>query len=334
MISVPMPGIAEDDLGHERAADDGAERQREAGHLRQDGVAVGVLAHELGRRAERLQVVGVLRLELVDDQVPHPDRPAAERDEEERQEREEPVADEATGELERPGRLQREVVRAGDGEEAELEGEEVDEDDREPHVRRRGEDVGDRERGVVEHLPAGRHRADAVAGDVAEHDRGDEERERVGDRGPDELAHRGADVGDARAEVAVQEPAPEVDVLPPERLVEAEGLGEVAVQLLRCGRVGLDPADQPVDRVARHQARDRPVDRHRHEEGEQVEQRFPGEVSGHESSGVPVVVSRHSPERAVPPAGEHRPFHWRRATKWRYFAGFRLASASMPVMLM
>ena len=43
----------------------------------------------------------------------------------------------------------------------------------------------------------------------------------------------------------MQEPAPEVEVLLPERLVEPERLREVAVELLRGRRVGLDPAISP-----------------------------------------------------------------------------------------
>ena len=102
----------------------------------------------------------------------------------------------------------------------------------------------------------------------------------------DQVAHRRADVGDARAEVAVEEPTPEVEVLRPQRLVEPERLGEVAVQLLRGRRVGLQARDQAVDRVARHQPRDRPVDRHRHEEREEVDARSCGRGSASRVSGV------------------------------------------------
>ena len=124
-----------------------------------------------------------------------------------------------------------------------------------------------------------------LPGDVAEHDRRDEQRERVRDRGPDQVADRRADVRDARAEVAVEEAAPEVEVLLPERLVEPERLREVAVELLRGGGVGLEPRDQAVDRVAGHQPRDRPVDRDRDEEGDEVEDDLAGEVAAHAVSG-------------------------------------------------
>ena len=67
------------------------EREGEAGDLRQHRVAEGVAADEARRGSQRREVAGVVRVELVDDHVAHADRPAAEHDEEERQERQEPV---------------------------------------------------------------------------------------------------------------------------------------------------------------------------------------------------------------------------------------------------
>ena len=72
------------------------------GDLRQHRVPEGVLAHEPLRGSERLEVVRVVGLELVDDHVPHADRPAAERDEEERHERQEPVVEQVEDEGQRP----------------------------------------------------------------------------------------------------------------------------------------------------------------------------------------------------------------------------------------
>ena len=66
----------------------------------------------LWRGAERLQVAAVIRLQLVDDHVPHPDRPAAEHDEEERQERQDPVGDEVREEQPGQRRLEVEAVAA------------------------------------------------------------------------------------------------------------------------------------------------------------------------------------------------------------------------------
>ena len=84
------PRIGEDDLGDQGARHEHAEREGEAGDLRQHRVPERVPADEPLRRAERTGS-GVVGLELVDDHVPHADRPAAERDEEEREERQEPV---------------------------------------------------------------------------------------------------------------------------------------------------------------------------------------------------------------------------------------------------
>ena len=81
-----------------RPAHEDAELQGKSGELGQPGVAVGVLAHEPLGRAERLEVVGVVRLELVDDEVSHTDRPAAESDEEQGEERQHPVGQKAPDE--------------------------------------------------------------------------------------------------------------------------------------------------------------------------------------------------------------------------------------------
>jgi hypothetical protein len=150
------------------------------------------------------------------------------------------VAQEAAAELPGPGRLEREVVGAGDRQPLPLEGDEVGKYERQEDVRGGGQDVRDGEDRVVEHLAPRGQRADAVPGDVAEHDRGDEQRERVRQRRPDEIADTRADVGDARPEVAVQQSPPEVDVLLPQRLIEVEGLREETVQLRRRGRVRVD----------------------------------------------------------------------------------------------
>ena len=196
------------------------------------------------------------------------------------------MAQEAAGELPAPGRLQREVIGARDGEEPPLERQEVGEDESEPHVRRGGQDVRERERGVVEHLAARGERADPVSRDVAEDDRRDEQGEGVRGRRPDQLAHRRADVGDALPEVAVEEATPEVEVLLPERPIEPERAGEVPLELLRGGGVGPQTRDEPLHRVAGHEPWDRPVDRHRDEERREVERELAGEVAGHAGSGV------------------------------------------------
>ncbi len=75
--------------------------ERETGDLRQHRVAERVPADEPLGRPERLEVVRVVGLELVDDHVAHADRPAAEHHQEERQERQEPVGVRAQEELPR-----------------------------------------------------------------------------------------------------------------------------------------------------------------------------------------------------------------------------------------
>ena len=88
---VAEPRIGEDDLGDQGAGHEHAELQGQAGDLRQHRVPERVAPDQPLGRAERGQVGGVVGLQLVDDHVAHADRPAAERDEEERDERQEPV---------------------------------------------------------------------------------------------------------------------------------------------------------------------------------------------------------------------------------------------------
>ena len=98
----------------------------------------------------------------------------------------------------------------------------------EPHVRRRGQEVADREHGVVEHLAPGGERAELVADPPAEQDRRHQQRERVRERVEDQLGDGRRELADAMPEVAVEERAPEVQVLLPERHVEPEGVRVVA----------------------------------------------------------------------------------------------------------
>ncbi len=228
----------------------------------------------------------VVRLELVDDQVPHPDRPAAEGDEEQREERQHPVVEEAADELRRPLGLHREAVRAGDREPAQRAREEPCEHEPEPHLRGRGQHVRERQHAVVERLAAGGERADLVPGPEAEQDRRYEQRERVRQRAEDQRRDRGGEVHDAAAEIAAEERRPEVEVLLPQRDVEAERLRVVAGQDRLRARLGLHPREELLDRVARHEARDRPVDRHRDPEGDEVDADLPCQVSGHRVSSA------------------------------------------------
>ena len=83
-------------------------------------------------------------------------------------------------ELERPLGCSARPYAPETGKIGERRGEDPGEDDPEPHLRRRGQHVADREHGVVEHLPPSGERADLVPGPEAEQDRRDEQRERVG----------------------------------------------------------------------------------------------------------------------------------------------------------
>jgi hypothetical protein len=99
---VAQARVGEDDLGDQCPGDQHPEREGEPGQLGQQGVAEGVAADQPAGGTQRLQVVDVVGLELVDDHVAHADGPAAEGDQEQRQERQEPVPGEAGQELGRP----------------------------------------------------------------------------------------------------------------------------------------------------------------------------------------------------------------------------------------
>ena len=226
-----------------------------------------------------MRVVG---LELVDDHVPHPDRPAAEGDEEQRQERQEPVVGEVPDEGPREATDRGRVVAEADREDVPGDGEHPDEQDPEPHVRRRGQRIADRKQRVVEGLAARGERAELVARVPAEGDRRHEQRERVRDRVGDDRHHRRRELQDAPAEVAVEERDPEVPVLLPQRQVEIERALVVGVHLVRHLRIlDLDPAHQRVHGVARHQVRDRPVDAHGDHEGQCVDDHLSQEIARH-----------------------------------------------------
>jgi hypothetical protein len=79
-------------------------------------------------------------------------------------------------------------------------------------------------------------------------------------------------VGDAEPEVALEQRLPEVEVLLPDRDVESERLRVVALERLLGARLRLHPREQALDRVARHEPGDRPVDRHRNDEGDEVDE--------------------------------------------------------------
>ena len=181
------------------------------------------------------------------------------------------------------------VVGEADREDLPGHREQPGEEDREPHVRRRGQRVAERQHRVVEHLAAGRHGADLVAGIPAEQDRRDQQAERVRDGVHDDRDDGGRELQDARAQVAVEERDPEVPVLLPERQVEVERPHVVVVELLGDLRVlDLDPAHERQHRVARHQVRDRPVDRHRDDERHAVDEELPDEVAQHAISSLTV----------------------------------------------
>src|SRR5699024_4860542 len=134
--------------------DDGAELYGQTGDLRQHRVAKGVAADQSARGSERLEVVRVVRLQLVDDHVAHTDRPTTECHDEHGEERQDPVGDEAGDD--RPGEVgpQRVNVATGHGEDPGDDAQTPCHQQRQPHVRGGGEDVTHRQEAVVEHLAA------------------------------------------------------------------------------------------------------------------------------------------------------------------------------------
>ena len=97
----------------------------------------------------------------------------------------------------------------------------VDDHQGEPRVGDRLQDVAERQHGVVEHLAARGRGAQPVPQDVRQQHGRDEQGERVRHRVEDERGDRGTLSEDALPEVAGQHAVPEVQVLLPQRHVEA-----------------------------------------------------------------------------------------------------------------
>jgi hypothetical protein len=222
--------VLERDLGDDVAADDHAELQRQPGQLRQRRVPVGVPADHALPRAKRPQVAGAVVLQLVDDQVAHADRPAAEADDEDREERQEPVGEQRPDERPGPRRQQVQRVTARHREHVPDDGQEVGDDQGNPRVGHRLEQVARGKHRVVECLAPGRRGAEPVAEHVRKRDGRDEQGERVRQRLRDQRVDLAGEVRVADPQVAGEYALPVVQVLLPERQVGAEGLGHGLVE--------------------------------------------------------------------------------------------------------
>ena len=82
--------------------------------------------------------------------------------------------------------------------------------------------------------------------------------------------------------------------------VEPERLRVVAGQRLGRGRLRLHAREQSLDGISGHEARDRPVDRHRHPERDEVDEDLPCEVARHRSSSSRSRLQGQHPSRIGP----------------------------------
>src|ERR1700691_3172172 len=94
------------------------------------------------------------------------------------------------------------------------------------------------------------------------------------------MRYRLGEIVVADPEIAVDDPVPEMQVLVPYRNIEAERLREYFVEALP-GSIGLQRELRQVDLdgVARHEARDGPVNGRAGEKCEHIGDKLPGEVT-------------------------------------------------------
>ena len=180
------------------------------------------------------------------------------------------------------------AIRTGNRENAQDNSKEPGQQDTQPHVGRRGEDIADGRDGVVEPLAPRRKRAEPVSGEPAQQDRRKQQNDVIGHGPRDDLGHRRGKQINAYSQIALQQTAPEVEVLLPDGKIQAKEVGVIIVHHLSRVGVHRGPRQHVRDRIAGHEARDHPVDGHGQKKGQHVDEDFSAKIASHKTSSVTV----------------------------------------------
>jgi hypothetical protein len=268
----PDARVGEDDLHDQGARDHEADRQAEPLQLGQQGVASRVGEDD----APVGQALGLGRDHVVladrgDHDVAHLQHPPGDRGEHDGERRQQRVVEGAADEVPVPARDQPVVVSLAGREDMRLDGEQLDQDQREEEVRD----------GLQEHQ-AGQHAVERAAVPPAGHDaergphqEGDDGRGADQDDGPrerldQERGDRRRVLGYVGAEVEVEDVVQVRHVLTPDRARMSHPQQRLDGLVGRGLQVG-ELRHHALHGVARHRPRDEEVDGQRHPRGDEVE---------------------------------------------------------------